>query len=57
MLALILCAVVEKDVDRSAAATVEDMEVLTALDDAAEAVVAVGALAVLHVARIFFVCL
>ena len=37
MLAPILCAVVEEDVDEFAAAAVEDMEVLTALDEAAVA--------------------
>ena len=49
MLALILFAVVEEDVDESAAATMEDMEVLTALDEAAVAAVA----AALRAARIF----
>ena len=38
MLALILFALVEEDVDESAAATVEDMEVVTTLDEAAVAV-------------------
>ncbi len=33
MLPLILFAVVEEDVDESAAATVEDMEVLTTLEE------------------------
>jgi hypothetical protein len=37
MLALILFAVVEEDVDESAAAAMEDMEVLTALAEAAAA--------------------
>ena len=44
MLALILFAVVEEDVDESAAAVVEDMEVLTTLDKVAVAVVAAAAL-------------
>jgi hypothetical protein len=44
MLALILFAVVEENVDESAAAAMEDMEVLTALDEAAEAAVAAAAL-------------
>ena len=35
MLALILFAVVEEDVDEYAAAAVEDMELLTTLDEAA----------------------
>ena len=38
MLALFLFAVVEEDVDESAGAAVEDMEVLTTLDEAAVAV-------------------
>ena len=50
MLALILFAVVEENVDESAAAAVKDMEVLTALDDAAVAAVA----AALQAACIFF---
>ncbi len=54
MLALILFAVVEEDVDECAAAAVEDMEVLTTLDAAADTAVAVEALAVLRVARILF---
>ena len=37
MLALFLFEVVEEDVDESAAAMVEDIEVLTALDEAAVA--------------------
>ncbi len=37
MLALFLFEVVEEDVDESAAAALEDMEVLTTLDKAAEA--------------------
>ncbi len=36
MLSLFLCAVVEEDVDESAAAVVDDMEVFTTLDVAAE---------------------
>ncbi len=48
MLALILFAVVEEDVDESAAATVEDMEVLTTLDK-----VAAVAAAALQAACIF----
>ena len=50
MLALILCAVVEEDVDEYAAVAVEDMEVLTTLDKAA---VAAEALAALRAACIF----
>jgi len=50
MHALFLFAVVEEDVDESAAAAVEDMEVLTALDEAAEA----SAAAALQAACIFF---
>ena len=53
MLALILFAVVEEDVDESAAAAVEDMEVLTTLDAAAE-VAEASAAAALQAARIFF---
>jgi hypothetical protein len=49
MLALILFAVVEEDVDESAAAAVEDIEVLTTLDKAAEA----SAAAALRAACIF----
>ena len=51
MLALILFAVVEEDVDESAAAAVEDMEVLTTLDKAAVAAIAAEAL---QAACIFF---
>ena len=60
MLALILFAVVEEDVDESASAAVEDMEVLTALNKVAVAVVAVTAVTaealavVLQAACIFF---
>ena len=50
MLALILFAVVEEDVDESAAAAVEDMDVLTTLDKAEVAAVAAAAL---RAARIF----
>ena len=50
MLALFLFAVVEEDVDESAAVAVEDMEVLTTLD---KAVVAAEALAALRAACIF----
>ena len=53
MLALISLAVVEEDVDESAAAAVEDMEVLTALDEAAVAVETLAA-AALRAAWIFF---
>ena len=53
MLALILFAVVEEDVDESAAAAVEDMEVLTTLDKAAVAAEALAA-AALQAAWIFF---
>ena len=52
MLALILFAVVEEDVDESAAAAVEDMEVLTTLDVAAE-VAEASAAAALREAHIF----
>ena len=52
MLAIILFAVVEEDVDESAAAAVEDMEVLTTLDVAAEVAEALAA-AALRAARIF----
>ncbi len=45
MLALFLFAVVEEDVDESAAAAVEDMEVLMTLDKVAVAAVAAEALA------------
>ena len=51
MLALFFFAVVEEGVDESAAATVEDMEVLTTLD---EAFVAAEASAALQAACIFF---
>ena len=51
MLAIILFAVVEEDVDESAAAAVEDMILLTALDKAEVAVVAAEAL---RAACIFF---
>ncbi len=53
MLALILVAVVVEDVDESAAAAVEDMEVLTALDKEAEVAEALAA-AALRAALIFF---
>ena len=49
MLALFLLAVVEEDVDESAAAVVEDIEVLMALDVAAE----VAEASALQAARIF----
>jgi hypothetical protein len=52
MLALILFAVVEEDVDESAAAAVEDMEVLTTLDKVAVAAEVLAA-AALRAARIF----
>ena len=51
MLALILFAVVEDDVDESAAAAAEDMEVITELDEAA---VAERASEALRAACIFF---
>jgi hypothetical protein len=54
MLALILFAVVEDDVDESAGAAMEDMEVLKKLDEAA--VAAEASTAALQAARIFFVC-
>jgi hypothetical protein len=53
MLALFLFAVVEEDVDESTRAAVEDMEVLTTLDEAAEAVETLAA-AALQAALIFF---
>ena len=52
MLALILFAVVEEDVDESTAAAVDKMEVLTTLDKAAVAAVASAAVA-LQAACIF----
>jgi hypothetical protein len=52
MLALILFAVVVEDVDESAGAAVEDMEVLTTLDEAAVAAKALAA-AALRAACIF----
>ena len=52
-LALILFAAVEEDVDESAAAAMEDMEVLTTLDPAAE-VAEASAAAALRAAWIFF---
>ena len=52
MLALFLFEVVEEDVDESVAAAVEDMEVLTTLDVAAEVAEALAA-AALRAARIF----
>ena len=51
MLAIIFFALIEEDVDESAAVAVEDMEVLTTMDKAA---VAAEALAALCVARILF---
>ena len=54
MLALFLFEIVEEDVDEFAAAAVEDMEVLTALDEAAVAAVAAEALAALRAAWILF---
>ena len=53
MLALFLFEVVEEDVDESAAAAVEDMEVLTTLDAEAEVAEALAA-AALRAALIFF---
>ena len=53
ILALILFAVVGEDVDESAAAAVEDMEVLTTLDEVAVAEEA-SAAAALRAACIFF---
>ena len=52
MLALIVFAVIEEDVDESAAAAMEDMEKLTTLDKAAVAAEALAA--ALHEALIFF---
>ena len=52
MLALILFAVVEEDVDESASAAVEDMEVLMTLVEAAVAAEALAA--ALQAACIFF---
>ena len=51
MLALFLLAVVEEDIDESAAAAVKDMEVVTTLDNAEEVAVAAEAL---RAACIFF---
>ena len=53
MLALFLLEVVEEDVDESAAAAVEDIEVWTTLDEVAEAAEALTA-AALRAALIFF---
>ena len=53
MLALFLFDVVEEDVDESPATVVEDMEVLTTLDVAAEVAEALAA-AALQAAHIFF---
>ena len=53
MLALILFAVVEEDVDESAAAAVEDMELFTTLDKAAVSAVSAEASAALQAGRIF----
>jgi hypothetical protein len=53
MLALILFAVVEEDVDEFAASAVEDMEVSTTLDKAAVGLEA-SAAAALQAACIFF---
>ena len=55
MLALILFAVVEEDVDESAAAAMEDMEVLTTLDEAAVAVEAVALRAAWILFRLFII--
>ena len=52
MLSLFLFEVVEEDVDESAAAVVEDIEVLMALDEAAVAAVALT-VAALQASRIF----
>ena len=52
MLALFLFEVVEEDVDESAAAAVEDMEVLTTLD--AEAEVAEASAAAARIIPCFF---
>jgi hypothetical protein len=56
MLALFLFAVVEEDVDESAGAAAEDMEVLTTLDAAADVAEAAETLAAtaLRAACIFF---
>ncbi len=53
MLSLFLFEVVEEDVDESAAAMVEGIEVLTALDEAAVADEALAAAAALKAACIF----
>ena len=53
MLTLILFAVVEEDADESSAAAVEDMDVLTTLDEAGEAAEALAA-AALQADCIFF---
>ena len=55
MLALFLFGVVEEDVDESAAAAVEDMEVLMTLVETAVAAEAAAA-AALREACIFFAC-
>ncbi len=52
MISLFLFAVVEEDVNESAAAAVEDMEVLTALDEMVVEVEALAA-AALHLSCIF----
>jgi len=53
MLALILFSLVEEDVDESAASAMEDMEVLTTLDEVAVAAEALAA-AALRAAWILF---
>ena len=57
MLALIFFAVVEEDVDESAAAAVEDMEVLTTLDKAAVAAEALAAAALRAAWILFCLCI
>ena len=54
MLALFLFAVVEEDVDEPAGAAMEDMKVLTTLDEAAVAAVAAAALIAARIFPCFF---
>ena len=54
MLALFLFAVVEEDVDELAGAAMEDMEVLTTLDEAAVAAIAAAALQAACIFPCFF---
>ena len=54
MLALFLFAVVEEDVDESAAAAVEDIEVLTTLEEVAAVAIAAEALRAACIFPCFF---